>query len=358
MNENFINTWVPNSELGRVPSLLEPIAKRRAREGTTFDTSHALAQAIMKGWKKGSPADSLVISPAFELMGRLPVNERYRQEPVQEYLMFLKNSLAGELPGFGEDTWEPAPLNSETVLNRLNVVLNDVRSSQEVLNVFRTPKPGHQDYTVVEIDATAFKNGGTLTIEISVGQAEAAGSFDLFDADSELPTSGAPDNALTSVYGVRPGETRKITYTFERGQHFKFGATGDWFSEKGSVNAFVAKISVEPGLKSEPREVSSTRLSESPEDAMNAFVKAFKNVDAEALRSMLTEDARHTFGIEDVPEDMRAQISQMLSQMEVLNSEYVGDEFHFRLRVPAGSPPEVSVKMRKVGDEWFIYEIE
>ena len=73
---------------------------------------------------------------------------------------------------------------------------------------------------------------------------------------------------------------------------------------------------------------------------------------------MLTEDARHTFGIEDVPEDMRAQISQMLSQMKVLSSEYVGDEFHFRLRIPAGSPPEVSVKMRKVGDEWFIYEIE
>ena len=249
MNENFINTWVPNSELGRVPSLLEPIAKRREREGTTFDTSHALAQAIMKGWKKHSPADSLVISSAFELMGRLPVNERYRQEPVQEYLMFLKASLAGELPRFGEDTWEPEPLDSDTALNRLKVVLNDVRSSQEVLNVFRAPEPGYQDYTVVEIDATAFENGGVLTIDISVGYAEAAGSFDLFNGDSELPTEGAPENALASAYGVPPGGTQKITYTFNQGQHFKFGATGDWFSEKGSVNAFVAKISVEPARK-------------------------------------------------------------------------------------------------------------
>ncbi|RKU38247.1 hypothetical protein C6496_07055 [Candidatus Poribacteria bacterium] len=253
MNENFINTWVPNSELGRIPSLLEPIAKRREREGTTFDTSHPLAQAIMKGWKEGSPADSLVISPAFEVMGRLPVNERYRREPVTEYLMFLQDSLAGELPGFGEDTWEPEPLHSETALNKLNVVLNDVRSSQEVLNVFRAPGLGYQDYTVVEIDATTFENGGVLTIDISVGHAEAAGSFDLFNGDSELPREGAPENALASTYGVPPGGTQKITYTFNRGQHFKFGATGDWFSEKGSVNAFVAKISVEP--TSEKREV-------------------------------------------------------------------------------------------------------
>ena len=358
MNENFINTWVPNSELGRVPSLLEPIAKRREREGTTFDTNHALAQAIMKGWKDGSPADSLVISSEFEVMGRLPVNERYRQEPVQEYLMFLTDSLAGELPGFGEDTSASEPLDSDTVMSGLNIVLNNVRSSQDVLNVFRAPGLGYQDYTVVNIDATAFENGGVLTIDISVGHANVSGSFDLFDGDSELPTKGMPDGALTSAWDVPPGQGSVITYHFDRGQAFKLGATGNWFSEKGSTNAFVAKISVEPNQKPESREGASTHSYQSPEDLMNAFVEAFKNVDAEALRSMLIEDARHTFGIEDVPEDMRAQISQMLSQMEVLNGEYVGDEFHFRLRVPAGSPPEVSVKMRKVGDEWFIYEIE
>ncbi len=378
MNENFINTWVPNSELGRVLSLQEPIAKRREREGTTFDTSHALAQAIMKGWKDGSPADSLVISSEFEVIGRLPVNERYRQEPVQEYLMFLEDSLAGELPGFGEDTQEPAPLNSETVLNGLKVVLNDVRSSQDVLNVFRAPGLGHQDYTVVEIDATAFENGGTLTIEISVGQAEAAGSFDLFDADSELPTSGAPENALASVYGVQPGETQKITYTFNQGQHFKFGATGDWFSEKGSTNAFVAKISVELSQKPEEREGVSTHSYQSPEDLMNAFVKALKNVDSGAMRSMLTERGIETFGIEMIPgvlvmlteqgieilgneevlKDVLPQLRQMFRQMEVLSSEYVGGEFHFRLRMPMENPPELSVKMRKVGDEWFIYDVE
>ena len=49
---------------------------------------------------------------------------------------------------------------------------------------------------------------------------------------------------------------------------------------------------------------------------------------------------------------------QILRHMEVLSSEYVGDEFHFRLRVPGAHPPEVSVKMRKVEGIWRIYDIE
>ena len=159
LNKNFINTWVPNCELGRVPSLRDPIAKRRKRESKTFDTTHALAQAIMKGWKKYSPVDALVISPQFEVIGRQPVNELHSSvgDTARRYLTFLQESLAGKFPGFGEDTSEPEPLNSDTALSSLSVVLNNVRTSQEVLNIFRTPEPGHQDYTVIEIDATAFE---------------------------------------------------------------------------------------------------------------------------------------------------------------------------------------------------------
>ena len=51
LNDNFINTWVPNCELGRIHSLREPIAKRREREGKTFDTTHRLAQTIIEGWE-------------------------------------------------------------------------------------------------------------------------------------------------------------------------------------------------------------------------------------------------------------------------------------------------------------------
>ena len=261
LNENFINTWIPNSELGRVPSLQDPIAKRREREAKTFDTTHPLAQAIMKGWKEDSPADSLVISPEFELMGRQPVNELLRRNIAQHYLIFLKESLAGKLPGLSEEASESQSTDWGTLLESgtivvegLNVVLTGEQSEQEILSIFRTPEPGYQDYTIVEIDTTAFENGGMLTIDIWVGDAQASGSFDLFTGNSELPTKGIPDGALASAWDIPPGERDIIMYPFDHGQRFKLGATGNWFSEKGSVNGFLTKISVEPASreKNEP----------------------------------------------------------------------------------------------------------
>ena len=370
LNENFINTWVPNSELGRTVSLREPIDKRREREGKTFDTTHALAQAIISSWKKGSPVDCLVISPRFELIGRLLLNDFLflGGDRPERYLTFLQGSLAGKLPGLGEDAPEPQSTDSETPpgpgtvsIDGLNVVLTPQKSEQEILNIFRTPKSGYQDYTVIEIDTTAFKKGGVLTIDISVGNAEPKGSFDLYEGDTELPTQGTPNSALTSVWDVPPGKSGTITYRFDAGKVFKLGATGSWFSKEGSTNAFLAKISVEPSQKPEPRKGSSARQEgESAEDVMNAFVKAFKNLDSEGVLSMVTGSAKGAFesDFESMPEDVRSQISQMLSQMKILSSEYVGDEFHFRLRVPGGAPPEVSAKMRKVEGVWFIYEVE
>ena len=365
LNENFINTWVSNVELERTPNKEAFIALRREQGFKPFDKMHPLAQAIMKGWKKHSPSDSLVISSELDVMGREPVNELLGSNMGQRYLTFLKEALDGKLPGLGEETSEPQVTDSETLpdsdavpLEGLNVVLTPRKHEREILSVLRAPGHGSQDYTVINIDATAFENGGILTIDISVGHAEASGSFDLFDEDSELPTEGAPQNALASTYGIPSDGKGIIAYDFDRGQAFKLGATGDWFSEKGSVNAFWAKISVKSDREPEPKKVSSARLGQSAEDVMNAFVEAFKKLDAEAIRSMLTGNAGAEFGddFKDLPEDERTRFSQILRQMEVLGSEYVGDEFHFRLRMPMADPPEVSVKMRKVEGIWFIYD--
>lgn len=181
LNDNFINTWVPNCELGRIPGLREPIAKRREREGKTFDTTHPLAQTIIKGWKtgskKGSLVDSLIISPVFKLMGRQPANElsediKYsRLRRAEYYLTFFKEALEGKQPGLG------------------NIILNSGEPSQDVLDVFRSPVVGFADYTVVTIDTKTFENGGTLTIEIETGRADADGYFYLVDGDDELPTT-------------------------------------------------------------------------------------------------------------------------------------------------------------------------
>ena len=250
MNENFINTWVANAELGRTPSLRKPIAKRRAREGKTFDTSHALAQAIMKSWKKGSPVDCLVISHEFEPLGGIDYNEFPKclgefDDWVEAYQFFLTASVEGERPGLS------------------TLILTPEQPSQEVVDTFRTPEIAHQDYTVVYIDARAFKDGGTLTANIQVGRDDAIGIFHLLDGDKKLPAEKAPDgidpekwngqrsdeyrkalDPLTRVWGIFPGQTGKITYPFNRGQRFKLCVTGDQWGGIGGINAFHAKIAV------------------------------------------------------------------------------------------------------------------
>ena len=232
----------------------DPITKRREHESKTFDTTHALAQAIMKGWKKHSPADSLVISPEFELMGRLPVNERTSPyNGATGYLLFLQESLDAKLPGLGEESSEPQPKDWNTffeaavesgaiVDDGLRAVLTSKHSKQEILSVFRIPETDTQDYTVVEIDTTAFKDGGILTINVWVGDAEVAGSFDLFAGDT---TELVPDNALASVKDIPTNQKEVIKYPFNQGQVFKLGATGN-SSGKGKINGFLAKISVKP----------------------------------------------------------------------------------------------------------------
>lgn len=238
LNDNFINTWVGNAALGRIHTLREPIAKRSEREGKTFDTSHPLAQAIIKGWKtgskKGSSVDCFVISPEFELMGKQPISELHDDIKLNRhlrdayYLNFFKEALDGIQPGLG------------------NIILNSDKHSQDVLDVFRSPVVGYADYTVVIIDTRAFENGGTLRIDIEAGRADADGYFYLVDDDDELPTTEkvTRDMVLARTW-LEPDDTGQLTYQFEQGQLFKLGATGcNYRSEKGTTNAFKARISV------------------------------------------------------------------------------------------------------------------
>ena len=254
LNENFINTWVSNAELGGIRSLQEAITKRRLREGITFNTNHALAQAIIKGWKtgtkKGSPVDCFVISPEFELMGRQLVNDldddrKSKELPSEEayYLTFLNEALEGKQPGLG------------------NVVLSSEHRSQEVSDVFRSPKVDNHSLTVVLIDARSFENGGTLTIEILTGREEGDGVFYLFDGDFIISKEGkvSKNSSLAWTWG-EPSDTREIKHLFNRGQFFKFIATGDWDADKPYINAFYAKISIEENSNGDSSDFPPTDL--------------------------------------------------------------------------------------------------
>ncbi len=164
--------------------------------------------------------------PISEVHDDIKLNKHLREE---YYLTFFKDSLDGKQPGLG------------------NIILNSEVSAQEVMDVFRSPVVGFADYTVVVIDTRAFENGGTLTIDIETGRADADGYFYLVDGDDDLPTTErvTKDMVLARTW-LEPNETGQLKYRFERGQFFKLGATGcNYRSEKGNTNAFKARIFVE-----------------------------------------------------------------------------------------------------------------
>ena len=136
--------------------------------------------------------------------------------------------------------------------------------------------------------------------------------------------------------------------------------------------------------------------SQSAEDVMAAFVEAWRNSDFKSMRVLSTEEYMRHDDLGDgdevsirvtrdgspVPPDeisaetlefaerITGSMSDLQSQAEVVTSEYIGDEFHFRLRMPAPEIPDVSdpdrvifvspayqlIKMRKENGTWRIYE--
>ena len=229
LNENYINTWIRTIEL------------RKMRDTLGYQQIFPLTWTIISHkWRRG-PVDSWIISPELETIGHVPINEylgeNRREDGTLEsenYLLFLQDSLSGKLPGLG------------------NIVLTPDNPSHNVLDVFRTPEFGHQDYTVAVIDTTAFKSKGTLTIDIELGNDKASGSFFLldaehklsFDADNKRPDGTMFDGAH-DIGWYDPCEIGQMVHQFERGQIYKLVGMGWASNEKGSINAYQAKISVE-----------------------------------------------------------------------------------------------------------------
>ena len=158
---------------------------------------------------------------------------------------FGKSTIPNKGSGFTTSTSQSEYVPRFLTAQTKKITLNDEKPSQQVLSIFRTPEATYQDYTVVEIDTTAFKEGGTLTIDLRIGRAEAAAAFILFPSDTELNLDGMPKVILTSASGISPGKVGKLTHSFDRGAHFKVAATGNAFSGKGKVNSFLATISID-----------------------------------------------------------------------------------------------------------------
>ncbi len=229
LNENFVNTCVLFRDLSE---LIEDSEGERI----------GIFAKTLKDNYVGA-VDIQVLNADAELIMHQPENKLPSRNPTQRYISLLEDVVKGEI-----DSPSKVTGGDPTVGNKKRKEL------MEVLNVFRGPGDGYQNYTPTEIDTTSYEQGGTLIIDIKVGEGEATGSFDLFDADVELPTEGFPDDALASAWDILPGDTGQIRHQFVHGQKFKLGATGNWFCEKGSTNAFLARISVVPTETEETEE--------------------------------------------------------------------------------------------------------
>ena len=187
----------------------------------------------------------------------------------------------------------------------------------------------------------------------------------------------------------------------------------DFVSQPDETNLaqFATEVEFEPEVDQSftvDTSMSPESTSLSAEDVMYAYVEAFKNLDANAMRPLVTGTARELFAgelfegrapkieigevrneasdgtpdevVEEMAEEMTRQLEQQLldpyrkmySQTEVVSGGYVGDEFHFQLRKPAleipeipdveinfsspPSPTDTFFKMRKENGAWLIYE--
>ena len=120
----------------------------------------------------------------------------------------------------------------------------------------------------------------------------------------------------------------------------------------------------------------------SAEDVMYAYVEAFRNVDGDTMRSLMTGAAKEEFESAmlpvlngELPQDlvdiyydvmpadmademlpmfremMQPMLKQMFGQVEIVSSEHVGDEFHFQIRIPSPEMPGASgFEMPKIPD--------
>ena len=143
---------------------------------------------------------------------------------------------------------------------------------------------------------------------------------------------------------------------------------------------------------------------QSAEDVMNAFLEALRSLDAERIRTLMTGTAKGKYEstillllngelpketvdmyyslthdmlpagkademldkmIRGTKEMIRPVLEQTLSQAEIVSSEHVGDELHFRMSIPLPGMsgvsgvemPDVFHKIRKENGMWRIYDL-
>ncbi len=234
LGERYVNCWVLAKDLDRIAA------------GTDDPELKRLCRQVKDNY--GYPVDSVLLSPGLEVLGHKNANESLFEGP-SDYVAFLRRGLGEEVPdpqhqhgpgltGGGHDHDGGAGAGSLPDAPP-GLVLDADTQSGSLLDVFETTVPGHMRFRMFEIDTTAFPNGGTLEIVVSVGTSQAVGTFELMRSTGEM--------ALTPVaqaVDVQPGTTATIVYSFSAGTRFVFGARGAAGQDEGLHNAFHAELSM------------------------------------------------------------------------------------------------------------------
>ena len=220
LNEKFVNTWVLLREL---PELIN---------GEKGEAVSLVAKEMKRHYTDS--VDILVLTPDAEVIMHQPEMTLPYQNQARAYLSVLQHA-AGAFEGRRIRVGKRSKLDGNPISLGTELM--------EVLHIFRASDTDTPDYTVIEIDTTPFERGGILHIEIQVGAGEAVGTFELFDADTKIPTEDDADEALEGAWDVPPGGIGHIFHNFSRGRCFKLVATG--LDNQGNcTNAFLARVSV------------------------------------------------------------------------------------------------------------------
>ena len=109
-------------------------------------------------------------------------------------------------------------------------------------------KVNTQNWTFIPIDLTQFTHGGTLHIDIVLGDGQSSASYDLFTTNTpSLTSDGRPIGSLVHAYDVPPNTTTNLSYVFTGNggnRIYYLGIEGNWGSPISASNNYAYIISV------------------------------------------------------------------------------------------------------------------
>ncbi|HEX6810059.1 MAG TPA: hypothetical protein VF384_00425 [Planctomycetota bacterium] len=223
LREQFVNCWVLAKDL-------EAIA---ARDGSP--EMKTLCMRLRENY--GYPVDSVLVAPDLRVIGH--VNAHDVHGDAVGYVKFLRDGLAavGRTPVVADT----APKKAEVAQRVRQVEVTPEKPSTSLLDVISCRGFGEPSFAYYSIDTRAFDGGGVLEIEVRVGRAAPAVTFEVC-----APVAAGDGHAVQPVQteSVASEGTAKLVHTFKKGDMLGLMVKPGPGSSEGDANAFLATVTV------------------------------------------------------------------------------------------------------------------